>query len=88
MAESEENLEILEEHDSKEYRDHELQVRRVDAESAGYSSTYDYEIELLVDGSIVMTASQLEDRDWEMPWVPALYRYGRAYVDGQVRSDS
>lgn len=76
------DVEVVVDHGTEEYGEHELHVRNVDAESAGYNSRYESEFELLVDGEVVATASELEDRGYSNPWAPALFRYGRAYVDG------
>lgn len=70
--------EVLDEHGTEEHRGHELHVRRVRNETGGLFA----EFELRVDGELVTTASEIEEQGWEHPWVSALFRYGRAYVDG------
>lgn len=76
---------VVNNHGTEEYKGAEIQVRRVDAESAGYPSSHTYELELLVDGEVVMTASRLEERGnpWEQcSWPVSLRAYGKAMVDG------
>lgn len=77
--------EVVNDHGTDTRFGHTIQVRRVDAESAGYTSSFEYEFELLVDDEVVMTAGQLEQRGnpWaQVSWPVALRAYGKSYVDG------
>lgn len=66
------------------YKGHQIVVRRVDAESAGYPSSYEYEFELLVDGEVIKTATDLERDDFPAngSWSIILRHYGKAYISG------
>ena len=60
-----------------------LHVRRVRVESADYHRSTPFEFELHIDGERIITATELERiAGWEHPWVDALFRYGKAYIDG------
>ena len=72
----------MDDHGTKEYRGHEIHVRRVDVDTTDYNRSTDYEFELFIDGEFLTTATQIETHGWEHPWAPALFRYGKAYVHG------
>lgn len=55
-------------------------VRRVVASSAGYDTKMEYEFELLVDGEVETTATEIEKEGYEFPWTAALFEYGEAAV--------
>lgn len=76
-------VDVMDKPDSQEHRGHTLSVRRVDVETVDYHRTTDYEFELHIDGVLVTTATHIEQTaNYEHPWIPALFRYGRAFVDG------
>jgi hypothetical protein len=58
-----------------------MSVRRVVASSAGYDTKMEYEFELLVDGEVETTATELEEDGYEYPWTAALFEYGEAAID-------
>ena len=75
--------EVANDHGTKAYNNHELHVRRVRVESTDYHRTTPFEFELHIDGERIITATELERiAGWEHPWVDALFRYGKAYIDG------
>lgn len=68
-----------------QYNGHNILVQRVNAESAGYHTDYNYEFELYIDDDILMTASELEQRGnpWgQTRWTVSLKAYAKAYIDG------
>lgn len=74
----------MDDHGTKQHRGHELHVRRVDVETVPYVREMSYEFELHIDGEFITTATHIEHQaGFENPWVPALFRYGRAYVNGK-----
>jgi len=77
-------VEVLNDHGTVQYREHDLQVRRVDAASAGYDTGFENEFELLVDDEVVATATEIEAEGWKNPWAKSLRLYGKAFVDGRL----
>lgn len=76
---------VLNDHGEQEYRGHTIHVRRVDVDSTHYARPTPYEFELLIDGELITTSTQIErNASFSNPWADALFKYGHAYIDGNL----
>jgi hypothetical protein len=64
------------------YRGIDYKVVRTNEEE--HTSGFEYEFLLYVDDEFITTASDLEDRHYTKPWIPACEQYAEAVIDGML----
>ena len=62
------------------YRGQKITVVRTSDEE--FTDRYNYEFVLFINDTLVTTAGRIEPASWGRPWVKALVKYGKAYIDG------
>lgn len=62
-----------------EYGEHHYTIYRVKNDE---DAEYAFEFELHVDGEEITTATEMEEDGWSAPWLTAMRRYAKAYIQG------
>jgi len=75
-------FDTIEDETTGRWRDTEYRIVRTEDDYYTLGSGFNYEFVLVVDGEVITTAGELEQEEWDRPWIPALTRYAKAYIDG------